>query len=189
MKKPEHLSWDEHHSGRAPGDLEPFVLEMMPLMPRGLALDVAAGRGRHSLALARAGMKVVAFDSSEAGIWIVRETAIAERLPLWPIVADVAGFPTRAGRFDLVINVNFLDRAAIPQIKGALRPGGVLLFDTFLIDQAAIGQPSNPDYLLRHWELHDLLVDMELLRYREGLTVYKDGTRAWRASALAARRS
>jgi tellurite methyltransferase len=188
MRKPEHVSWNAHHSGRTAGDPEPFVVEMLALMPRGLALDVAAGRGRHSLALARAGMKVLAFDSSEAGVRIIKETAIAERLPIWPIVADVAGFPARPGRFDVVINVNFLDRGAIPEIKAALRPGGVLLFDTFLIDQAEIGQPSNPDYLLGHWELRDLLVGMELLRYREGLIVYGDGSRAWRASALAARR-
>ena len=52
------VEWDRRHRGELPGEPEPFVLEMLPHLPRGLALDVAAGRGRHSLLLARAGMRI-----------------------------------------------------------------------------------------------------------------------------------
>jgi hypothetical protein len=61
------------------------------------------------------------------------------------------------------------------------------LFDTFLIDQAEIGHPRNPDFLLKHYELREMLRGFELIRYREGLTIYPDGFHAWRASALARR--
>ncbi len=189
MTKSEDVAWEEHHRGRAVGEPEPFVAEMIAFMPRGVALDVAAGRGRNTLALARAGLKVVAIDSSPTAIRMLAGAARAAGLPVLAVVADVAGFPIRQQSVDVVINVNFLDRTLIPRLRDALKIGGVLLLDTFLVDQAAIGPPRNSAYLLGHYELRDLLGDMELVRYREGITVYPEGARAWRASALAVRRN
>ncbi len=187
MTSAERADHDRRFAGRAPGAPEPFFDEMLPLLPRGLALDVAAGTGRHSLALARAGMKVVAIDHSSAALETLTRTARAARLEIWPIVAELENFPIGAEQYDLVVNINFLDRALVPVLKRALRPGGRMLFDTFLVDQAALGHPRNPDYLLGHYELRALLDGLTLLRYREGLTVYQDGAQAWRAAALARR--
>jgi SAM-dependent methyltransferase len=167
---------------------EPFVVEMLPLMPRGLALDIAAGRGRHSLLMAREGMRVVAVDRSEADLQLLQETARREHLAVWPVAADVTNFPILAGRYDAVVNVNFLERGLFSALKRALHVGGALIVDTFLADQASLGHPRNPRYLLDRYELMELLSGLEVLRYREGLTVYADGGKAWRASALASRR-
>lgn len=160
---------------------------MLPLLPRGLTLDVGAATGRHSLPLARAGLKVVAIDHSVVALETLGRIARAERLCIWPIVAEFEDFPIPVNKFDLVVNINFLDRALTPVLKRAVRPGGMLLFDTFLVDQAAFGHPRNPDHMLAHYELRALLEGFALLRYREGLTVYPDGTHAWRAGALARR--
>ncbi len=181
-------AWDERHRGKPAGAPEPFLVEMLPLIPRGIALDVAAGRGRNSLALARAGIDVVAVDSSREAVAALKSAAQAERLPICAVLADLREFPLRESAFDAIVNINFLDRALFPAFARALKPGGVLLADTYLVDQAELGHPTNPDYLLRHYELRELLAGLELLRYREGLTVYADGSRAWRASALARRR-
>lgn len=178
---------DRRFAGRAPGVPEPFFDKTLPLLPRGLALDVAAGSGRHSLAMARAGIKVVAIDHSAVALETLARAARAERLSIWPIVSELESFPLAAEKYDLVLNINFLDRALVPALKRAVRPGGMLLFDTFLVDQAALGHPRNSDYLLGHYELRALLEGFALLRYREGLTVYRDGAQAWRAAALARR--
>jgi len=170
---------------RAP---EPSVIEMLELLPRGFALDVAAGTGRHSLLLARAGFKVLAIDYAEAALHTLQSIARAEKLPIWPLAAELSDFPLPLARFDAILNTNFLDRALVPRLIDALRPGGALLFDTFLIDQAATGHPSNPDYLLQHYELREMLSGMDLVRYREGMVVYPDGKNAWRAVALAIQR-
>jgi tellurite methyltransferase len=187
-----------HRTNGAPGAPEPSVTEMLELLPRGLALDIAAGSGRHSLLLARAGFKVVAIDYAEAGLRALQTIARAESLPIWPLAADLSTFPLPRNRFDAILNVNFLDRALVPRLIGALRPGGALLFDTFLIDQAATGHPRNPDFMLKHYELREILAaemhpeqmhfEMDLVRYREGIVAYPDGKRAWRATALAIRR-
>ena len=76
----------------------------------------------------------------------------------------------------------------IPHLIDALRPGGALLFDTFLIDQAATGHPRNPDFMLQHYELREMLSAMNLVRYREGIVAYPDGKSAWRAAALTLRK-
>lgn len=181
--------WEERQRASAgPRPPEPSVGGMLDLLPRGLALDVAAGTGRHSLMLARAGFNVVAIDYAEPGLCILQSIAHAEKLPVWPLTADLATFPLPRGRFDTILNLNFLDRALVPRLIDALRPGGAMLFDTFLIDQAATGHPRNPDFLLAHYELREMLSGMDLVRYREGLVIYPDGKSAWRAAALAIRR-
>ncbi len=181
--------WDERHRERnVPGEPEPFLLEMLPLMPCGLALDVAAGRGRNSLALARAGMKVVALDYAETGLRVLMQAARPQGLPIWPVVADATAFAFGEKRYDVIINVNFLEREIFEPLKAALKIGGVLLVDTFTVGQAALGHPREPRFLLGRYELMELLSGMDILRYREGLVTYPDGTRASRASALASRR-
>ena len=190
------LEWDERHQGQLPGKPEPFVLEMMPRLPRGLALDVAAGRGRHSLALARAGFRVIALDFSQTGLRTLAMLARRENLPVFPAVADMTAFPLRERSFEVIVNVNFLERGVIDGFKRALKIGGALLFDTFLIDEAANHRHvCNPRYLLQHGELRELLGGLEIVEYREGLTAYGDPgaeppmTQSWRASALAFRRA
>jgi tellurite methyltransferase len=181
--------WEERHQQQRIGPPEPFVAEMMPLLPRGLALDVAAGAGRHALLLARNGFTVHAIDFSIPAMLNLAAAARAENLPVRPIVADLDVYPLPAARYDVVVNTCFLDRKLVAALKGALKIGGALLFDTFLIDQAQIGHPRNPGFLLGHYELRELLGDLDIVRYREGLTLYPGGARAWRAGALALRRN
>jgi SAM-dependent methyltransferase len=180
--------WESRHRDKLPGDPEPFVLEALPLAPRGLALDVAAGLGRHSLVLARAGMKVVAIDYSVTGLKILSRLARAEHLPIHAVAADLGDFPLKPQCYDAIINVSFLDRRLFPAFANALRIGGVLIFDSYHIDQAKIGHPRNPEYLLKQNELRELLGGLEVLRYREGPVTRRDGALEYRASAVARRR-
>ena len=180
--------WEQRHRAReAGGEPEPFVTEIMPMLPRsGIALDVAAGRGRHSQRLAAHGLKVLAVDYSWEAMMGLGRLARASRLPVWPVVADLASFTLPEQRFDVILNVNYLDRTLFPHLVRALKPGGLLVAETFLIDQATIGHPRNPDFLLKHGELRLLLAGLDIVSYREGLT--SGTTPAWRASAVAKRR-
>jgi SAM-dependent methyltransferase len=164
---------------------------MLPRLPRGTALDVAAGTGRNAITLARGGWRVVAADFSLTGMRMLAEIARREHLAISPVVADLEdSFPFRPNSFDVILNVSYLDRALVSVLKGALRPQGMLLFDTFLIDEAdeaGHGHLRNHRFTLEHHELRALLADLELVRYREGLVVYPNGKHAWRATALARR--
>jgi len=187
---PRREGWNDRHRGReAGGEPEPFVKEMLPRLIRaGLAVDVAAGRGRHSMVLADHGLRVVAVDYSQEAIAPLAKLVERPRGAIWPVLADLDTFPIKTESVDLIVNVNYLDRGLFPKFSRALKPGGMLLADTFLIDQAALGHPRNPRFMLDHYELLALLEGFQILCYREGLTVYPDQTRAWRASALATRK-
>jgi len=182
--------WNDRHRGReAGGEPEPFVKEMLPrLAHAGLAIDVAAGRGRHSVILADHGLRVMAIDYSQEAIAALAKLVEHPRGAIWPALADLDTFPIKSESADLIVNVNYLDRGLFPKFIQALKPGGMLLVDTFLIDQAALGHPRNPRFLLDHYELLALLEGLQTLCYREGLAVYPDQSKAWRASALARRK-
>jgi SAM-dependent methyltransferase len=118
---------------------------------------------------------------------ILADTARARSLSIWPAIVDFDKFAFRDNSFDAIVNVNFLDRELFPHFARVLKIGGLLLAETFLVDQAEIGHPKDPLFLLKHYELCDLTAGLELLRYREGLVSYPDGSQAWRASAVARR--
>ncbi len=181
-------TWEERHSSAEVGEAEPSVVEFQPLMPRGRALDIAAGKGRNSIVLARAGVHVVAVDWSENALNSLALIAKKDQLAIEPVIADLEqSLPFQPESFDIVVNISFLERGLFPSLKKVLRTGGMLLFDTFLVDQAALGHPRDLRFLLGHYELCGLLSDMELIRYREGIVDYGGAKRAWRATALARR--
>jgi tellurite methyltransferase len=188
MNEAEHADWDERHRGKAARDVEPFLAAMLERIPRGVALDVAAGRGRNALALARAGIRVIAVDYSAEAMRLLAATLRAERLAIWPVVANLDNFHLKDESLDAIVNINFLDRALFPKFERALRPGGVLIAETFLVDQAAIGHPRDPRFLLGHGELRALAGGLEVEEFREGLVTYPNGDRAFRASMVARRR-
>jgi SAM-dependent methyltransferase len=89
--------------------------------------------------------------------------------------------------YDLIVNLNYLQRSLIGQIKRALKPGSHVVFETYLMDQKKIGHPKNPDYLLGHNELLENFRDFRVLFYREGR--FSDGGEiSHRAGILAQKR-
>ena len=188
MSEAHRDGWEERHRGKTAGEAEPFLAAMLARIPRGVALDVAAGRGRNALALARAGMTVVAVDFSTEAMRLLAETARTARMAIWPVVANLDSFHLKDESVDAIVNINFLDRALFPKFRGALRPGGILIADTFLVDQAAAGHPRDPRFLLGHGELRALASGLEVEEYREGMVTYANGEHAFRASIAARRR-
>ena len=45
----------------------------------------------------------------------------------------------------------------MPDLLGAIEPGGVLLYETFMEGNERFGKPSNPAFLLKDGELLDLV--------------------------------
>jgi SAM-dependent methyltransferase len=149
----------------------PWVFECGDLIPRaGRALDVACGRGRHALLLASTGLHVTAVDR-DAEV-LARLQAQADRLEL-PVTTRVLDLETGTpdlgdDGYDLVLVTRYLHRALMPQLLLSLAPGGVLLYETFLAQQAEVGHPKNPDFLLQPGELRQLVAPLEVLREFEG---------------------
>ena len=135
---------------------------------RGRALDLATGKGRNAVFLAGRGFDVEAVDISPAALDEARRRATERKLHISWREADLDRLELLQASYDLVLNFNYLQRSLIPRIKESLKVGGNIIFETYLIDQQAIGHPSNPAYLLGHNELLRFFRDFRVLWYREG---------------------
>jgi len=149
-----------------------WLLFNADLIPRaGRALDVACGRGRHALFLAERGLIVTAVDRDPRAVEGLRAEAARRRLAVEARVLDLETGGPDLGReaFDLVVVVHYLHRPLFPALVQALAPGGLVIYETFTMEQARLGQPSNPDFLLKHGELRERLRPLAVVREREGL--------------------
>ena len=148
-----------------------WLLENADLIPRGRSvLDLASGRGRHTLHLAALGWRVHAVDRDPEALAALLEASCGfsgevttERLDL------ETGRPSLGGqRYGAVLVFNYLHRPLMPTIVDAVEPGGVLIYETFTVGQARRGRPTNPSFLLRDGELPTLVGPLAILRAREG---------------------
>jgi SAM-dependent methyltransferase len=162
------------------------VLTHLALAPPGPALDVACGTGRHALAIARIGRRVDALDRDPERLRALADLASHERLPVRVACVDLESAPLPLGHYALIVNTLYLDRPRVPALRSALAPNGLLLFETFTIEQAVSGHPRNPAFLLQPNELLHLVGDLHVLAYQEG-PVERGGTIVHLA-AVAARR-
>ncbi len=149
----------------------PWLLSNASLAPRGArTLDVACGRGRHALLLAGAGYPVRAVDRDAAQVAWLGALARRLQLPLDATVVDLEapGADLGTGEWELVLVFNYLHRPLFPALVRSLKPGGVLLYETYTREQAKRGKPTSPDHLLEPGELPRLLAPLEVVRQREG---------------------
>ena len=161
--------WDQRHGSAADLGQVALVLERnLHLLPAGgEALDLACGRGASSLRLAEAGMQVAAWDLSPVAIDRLQRAAAARAVRLQAQVRDVIERPPPAAGFDLILVSYFLERSLTSSIIAALRPGGLLFYQTFIRDAVSDTGPSNPAYRLGDNELLELFRPLKVRYYRE----------------------
>jgi SAM-dependent methyltransferase len=135
------------------------------MVPAGApVLDVACGRGRHTRLFAEAGHPVTAVDIDLSGLG---DLAAHPRVEL--VQADLEGgepFPLPKRTFGGVVVTNYLHRPLLDGLVAAVAPGGVLIYETFA--EGNKGRVTNPDFLLRHGEL------LDLVRGRLRVVAYED---------------
>lgn len=134
------------------------------------ALDVASGRGRHARWLAGRGYQTTAIDVNEKALTAARERAAEAGMTIEALTMDLErpGVSLGRDRYDVIVVFRYLHRPLFPALREALRPGGVLVYETFTIAQASRGRPSNSDFLLQPGELRALVAPLRVLRHHEG---------------------
>jgi rhodanese-related sulfurtransferase len=154
-----------------------WLVDNADLLPQGgRALDVACGAGRHALLLAAAGFDVTAIDRDAAALDRLRPQSERLGLHLRTEVVDLEREDASASSpevlapdtYDLVLVTRYLHRPLFPRLIRSLAPGGTLIYETFLEQQAGRGHPKNPDFLLKPGELSTLVAPLAILRHREG---------------------
>lgn len=140
---------------------------MQRIPQSGLVLDLACGSGRHTRLLAGCGYRVLAVDRNPealAGLQGVAGVTTAE------LDLEGAGWPLGGQRFAGIVVTNYLWRPRLPDLLALLAPGGVLIYETFMLGNEAFGKPSNPDFLLHPGELHAVAAAASLreIAFEEG---------------------
>jgi SAM-dependent methyltransferase len=134
----------------------------------GPVLDLACGRGRHSLAAARLGLRVLALDRDEAALRSLQQTAPPRVHCVRTDLESGLGIPVAPGSCGAILVFRFLVRELAPAIVQVLHPGGLLLYETFTIHQRDLGQaPRNPAFLLEPDELPKLFSELRTVAYQE----------------------
>lgn len=161
--------WDKRHA-QAQGPAQPATVlaENAHLLPaHGMSLDLACGRGGNALFLAQRGLCSHGWDLSPIAIEQLQVLARRQSLEVHGSVRDVSRAPPAPQTFDVIVVSHFLDRAIMPAIVNALRPDGLLFYQTFIREKVDDSGPGNPNFRLDVNELLNLFSPLRVLVYRE----------------------
>lgn len=131
-----HLYWNAQwkvEGASSPwAEAEPWVMDHAGLLaPGSRILDLGAGIGRHTLAYAAMGHKVVALDAAQAAISATSSAALARGLMVETHLAPMTALPFADGAFDHVLAWNVIYhgdetvvRRTLSEVARVTRPGG-----------------------------------------------------------------
>jgi len=158
MAEKDRKKWDVRYQENLGGkDPSQVVRDFYGLAPLGRALDIACGNGRNSVFLAEKGFTVDAVDISRVAVNHLSAggypgvNALCRDLDTWKIPQN---------RYHLVVNVRFLDRRLFPLIQDSLKPGGLVVFESF-------SGGKNEEYCLKPNELLHAFPSFHVIYYQE----------------------
>ncbi|MBO1271219.1 MULTISPECIES: class I SAM-dependent methyltransferase [Shewanella] len=145
-------------------------------------LDLACGSGHNGAWFAERGADVTFVDRNAEAF-----PALQEAFPHCDLLqADLeSGALPALGQFDVVLVFNYLHRPLMPWITQRLAAGGLLFYETFNRAQAALGKPSNPEFLLQEAELLHTFAKLETLHYFEGKLINNNAQPQEKAQLIA----
>ena len=158
--------------------IEVLELNTHLLPQQGKSLDLACGLGGNALRMAELGFESHAWDLSDLAIDKVLEFAEERHLVVFAkqcdISQDVQQIEMHKEGFDVIIIGHFLLRDIIPSLISALKPGGLIYYQTFVeqeylegVQPVSDSGPRNTNFRLKKNELLSLFSGFTLRYYRE----------------------
>ena len=138
----------------------------------GPILDLACGDGHNGILLARKNLGVICCDKSREAIERARRLATENGVTVefWQVDLEREGInPLPEEFYGGILVFRYLHRPLIPSMKKALKKGGILIYETFTVEQPKFGKPHNPDFLLRPGELSEWFEHWKILHHFEGI--------------------
>lgn len=135
-------------------------------------LDLACGAGRSGLLLAQQDIPVMFADRSSTALDGIRQHLSEHMLPgqTWQVDLEQEGVNPFAGQiFSSVVCFRYLHRPLFPCLHKAVEPNGLVIYETFTVDNRRFGRPNNPDFLLKPGELNTFFEEWGVMHYYEGV--------------------
>lgn len=163
--------WNQRHAERelATPACEVLLQHATILPKQGSALDLACGLGRNAIFLAQQGLECDAIDVSDVALARLKHYADEQNLKINTICADIEQDGLANKQYDLIVVSYFLHRPLFAAIQRALKPGGLLFYQTFVQTQTKTpqGKPINKRFCLEHKELYLAFQGLEIHYYHE----------------------
>ena len=164
------LRWDQRYSGTR--EAIPVAAEVLRdyrhLLPaQGDALDLACGLGGNAWLLAEAGLQAQGWDISAVAVDALNRAVREAGLSVRARQRDVVKAPPDPASFDVIVVSHYLQRDLADALMAALRPGGLLFYQTFTRERVDSSGPRNPGFRLARNELLALFSGLVLRAYRE----------------------
>lgn len=138
------------------------------LLPNsGIALDLACGLGGNAIFLANKGWNVEAVDISEVALGKLSDIAENLHLSINTQLADIEKHDIPNNHFDCIVVSYFLERELCDALQAALKPGGLLFYQTFSKDKVSNSGPSSDRFLLNNNELLSLFPELIVRYYQD----------------------
>jgi 2-polyprenyl-3-methyl-5-hydroxy-6-metoxy-1,4-benzoquinol methylase len=170
-KTTDQEKWNQRYSNlTSPTDNAPSLVlsQNLHLLPKsGAALELACGTGANALLLAKHGLSTQAWDFSEVALQVLTTQAQYSQLSIATELRDVVKHPPVAESFDVIVVSRFLDRSIIDRLIHALRPNGLIYYQTFIQEKDPSVGPNNVQFLLAANELLNLFSRLRIIVYRE----------------------
>ncbi len=171
-----------------------LIKTMLPAISQagrnGPVLDLACGSGRNGLYLVARGQSVTFADRQQDALDHVSKRLQANRLARYWCVdfEDAESDPLKGLSFSVILVFRYLHRQLIPAIKRAVHPVGLVVYETYTVNQPRFGRPTNPNFLLKAGELEDIFHGWEILHSFEGLSVSESSGQQQAIAQIVARR-
>jgi len=120
--------------GAGPDHPLPLLVETVKGLKPGRALVPGMGEGRNALYLASLGWDVTGYDNAQSALTAAHVYATQAHLSMKMVLASHDEFDYGVEQWDLIVNsFNYVDPVASewpPRVRRALRPGGLIVWQT-----------------------------------------------------------
>ena len=170
--------WDDRYAasdylfGTAPNDFLKTVAHQ--LAPNSQILCLADGEGRNGVYLAAQGHTVTAVDQSRVGLEKAKKLAQQKQVSVETIKADLAEYDLGVESWDCIVSIFFHIPSEVraniyPRIIAALKPGGILILESYTPNQLnhKTGGPPTSDLMLTKDQLTQYFSEMNLEHLQE----------------------
>lgn len=164
--------WNQRHQQRSmPVPACKVLQEHCDLLPAsGTALDLACGLGGNAVLLAKSGLSCAALDISDIALIRLHDYAQEQKLSIHTELVNIENdnFTLAPQCYDVIVVSYFLYRPLFSALAAALKPGGLLFYQTFVNagvkDQAG---PKNKSFYLSERELLSQFQNLDIRYYCE----------------------
>ena len=152
----------------------PFLVDNVHLLRKGKVLDIAMGEGRNGVYLATQGFEVLGLDISEKGLAKAHNLAKKNNVTIETKVVDLESFTLEPNSYDVILCTYYMQKDLFKQFQSALKPGGMIVVETYNVDYLKYAQFSRK-WALDTNEMLDIFKGLRVIRYQD----YDDGKEAY----------